>query len=61
MIFVHSSTVATILCPLPTTSIPKTIGRVCHVILDAIGLRSHCNTNDKYLPVMARLTTDILE
>ena len=33
---------------------------VCHAVLDAIGLRIHCNTNYEYLPIMARFTKDTL-
>ena len=58
--FVHSSTVAAILYQLSTTSNPKTVGGMCDAILDEIGLRSHHGTNYKYLPIMARLTTDTL-
>ena len=32
MIFVHSSTVAAIICQLPATSNPKTVGGVCYAI-----------------------------
>ena len=60
MIFVCSSTAANILFQLPTTSNPKTVGGMCHAILDVTGLRSHHSTNYKYPPIMARLTTDTL-
>ena len=49
MIFVCSSTVAAILCQFPITSNPKTVGGMCHAILDVIGLRSHHSTDLKYL------------
>ena len=38
MIFVHSSTVVVILCQLPATSNPKTVGGMCYGILDVMGL-----------------------
>ena len=60
MIFVCSSTVAAILCQLPATSNPKTVGGMCYAILDAVGLKSHHGTNYKYLPITARFATDIL-
>ena len=44
MIPVHSSTAA-ILCQLPATSNPKTVGGMCNAILDMIGLISHHGTN----------------
>ena len=49
MIFVHSSTVAAILCQLPDTSNPQTVGGMCYTIigLTAIGLTSHCSVNYK--------------
>ena len=37
-IIVHSSTVAAILCPLPTTSNPKSVGGMYCAVLDGIGL-----------------------
>ena len=61
MTIVHSSTVAVILCQLPATSYIKTVGGMCYVILDAIGLTFHHGTNYKLPPIMAKLTTDILE
>ena len=47
MILVHSSTVAAILCQLPTTSNPKTVGGMCYAILDVTRLKSHHGTNYK--------------
>ena len=47
MILVHSSTIAAILCQLPATSNPKTVGEMCYAILGAIGLTCHCITNYK--------------
>ena len=40
MTIVHSSTVAAILCQLPTTCNPKTVGGMCYAILGMIGLTS---------------------
>ena len=60
MIFVHSSTVAAILCQLPTTSNPKTVGGMCYAILDAMRLKPHCTTSYKWLPIMAKLITETL-
>ena len=60
MIFICSSTVAAILCQLPTTSNPKTVDGMCYTILDALGLKSHHGTNYKYLPIMAKFTTDTI-
>ena len=45
MIFVHSGTVAAILCQLPATSNPKTVEGKCYAVLNVIGLKSHCSTN----------------
>ena len=45
MISVHTSTVAAILCQVPASSNPKTIGGMCHAILDVIGLKFHHSTN----------------
>ena len=47
MTIVHSSTVAAILSPLPTTSNPITVGGICYAILGMIGLTSHHGTNYK--------------
>ena len=49
IIFVHSSTVAAILCQLPDTSNPKVIGGMCYAIigLTAVRLTSHCSANYK--------------
>ena len=47
MILVHSSTVAAVLCQLPATSNPKTVGGMCYVILGMIGLLSHHRTDFK--------------
>ena len=47
MIFVHSGTVAAILCQLPVTSNPKTVGGMFYAVLNVIGLKSHCGTNYK--------------
>ena len=47
MILVHSSTVKAILCQLPGTSNPKTVGGMCYAISDMIGLTFHCGTNYK--------------
>ena len=49
MIFVHSSTVAAILCQLPAASNPKTVGGMCYAIigLTVIGLTSHHGANYK--------------
>ena len=57
--FVCSSTVAAILCQLPATCNPKTVGGMCYAIigLTAIGLTSHCSANYKQ-PITAKLTTD---
>ena len=60
MIFVHSSTVAAILCQLPATNNPKTVGGMCYAIIGMIGLTPHHGTNYKYPPVMAMLTRDTL-
>ena len=60
MIFVCSSTVAVILVQLAATSNPKTVGRMCYAVLDAIVLRFLHSTNNKYPPIMARLNTDTL-
>ena len=42
-----SNTTEAILCQLPTTSNPKTVGGMCYAMLDVIGLKSHCSTNYK--------------
>ena len=47
MIFVHSSTVAAILCQLPVTSNPKTVGGMCYALLNVKELKSHQSTNYK--------------
>ena len=49
MVFVLSGTVAAILCQLPATSNPKTVGGMCYAIigLTAIGLTSHHSENYK--------------
>ena len=47
MILIHSSTVTAILCQLPNTSNPKTVGGMCYAVLDATRLKSHCGTNYK--------------
>ena len=49
MIFVHSSTVTAILCQLPATSNPKTVGGMLYAIigLAEIGLTSHHGANYK--------------
>ena len=47
MILVDSSTLAAILCQLPATSNPKTVGGICYAILGMMGLTSHHGTNDK--------------
>ena len=47
MNFVCSSTGAAILCQLPATNNPRTVGGICYAILDAIWLKSHCGTNYK--------------
>ena len=47
MILVHSSIVAAIVCQLPVTSNPTTVGGMCYAILGMIGLTSHHGTNYK--------------
>ena len=47
MIFVCSSTAAAILCQLPATNDPKTVGGMCYTVLDVIGLISQRGTNYK--------------
>ena len=47
MILVHSSTVAAILCQLPVTSNPKTVGGMCYAKIGMIGLTPHHGTNYK--------------
>ena len=47
MTFVHTSTVAAILCQLPATSNPKTVEGICSAIIGTVGLASHCATNYK--------------
>ena len=47
MFLVYYSTVAAILCQLPATSNPKTVGGMCYAILDMTGLISHHGTNYK--------------
>ena len=45
--FLHSRAVAAILCQLPTTGKPKTVGGMCYAVLDVTRLKSHCGTNYK--------------
>ena len=50
MIPVCSSTVAAILCQLPATSNPKTVGGICYAILRMTGLTSHHGISYKWSP-----------
>ena len=47
MIIAHYSTVAAILCQLPATSNPKTVGGMYYAKIGTIGLTSHHGTNYK--------------
>ena len=47
MIPVQYNTVAAILCQLPATSSPKSVGGMCYARLGVIGLTSHHGTNYK--------------